>query len=65
MKFVESVLYHTVSFKISIPIGWYQTNQLFEKMVILFLSKKALKVFKNNKTIAFMEIINVPILKIQ
>lgn len=37
VMFMQSLLHHIVCFKISVPIGWYQTNQLFDKMIIFFL----------------------------
>lgn len=60
VKFMQSLLHHIVSFKISIPIGWYQTKQLFGKMIIFFLFREALNILKNNETIGFTEIVHVP-----
>lgn len=64
VTFMQSLLYHVVSLKIAVPLGWYQTNQLFDEMIIFFLFREALNILKNNETIGFMEIVHVPFLKI-
>lgn len=60
VKFMQPLLHHIVSFKISVPIGWYQTKQLFDKMIIFFLFREALNILKNNETIGFKGIVHVP-----